>query len=461
MPVRLSSAVHFVGISGIGMSALARILLQRGYRVSGSSDRATALTARLAEEGATVAIGHDARNVGAAGTVVVSTAIGDDNPEVAAARERGVPIVHRGELLATLMDGKRGIAIAGTHGKTTTTAMIARVLERAGLDPSVAVGGERIDTGSNARDGAGEWFVAESDESDGSFMALHPEMAVLTNIDDDHVDSAAGLAELIEKFQSFFAALPANGTAYIGIDESRAAALALAPRAARTRTFGFARADVCAAGVRFEGFGSRAAIVVDGKQLGELRLSVPGAMNLLDALPAIAIALDLGVPFDRAADALASFPGVRRRFEILSRGPRMLLVDDYAHHPTAVEATIAAARAGFDGPLVVAFQPHRYSRTKALAADFARALRGADYVLLAPVYAASEPAIAGVDARTIGEPLRAYGTPVEYVSDIAYLPEVVLTQAPPGAMVLCLGAGSITAHAARLAAELEAEAVAQ
>ncbi len=459
--MRLSSAVHFVGISGIGMSALARILLQRGYRVSGSSDRATALTVRLAEEGATVTIGHDARNVGAAGTVVVSTAIRDDNPEVAAARERDVPVVHRGELLAMLMGGKRGIAVAGTHGKTTTTAMIARVLERAGLDPSVAVGGERIDTGSNARDGRGEWFVAESDESDGSFMALHPEIAVLTNIDDDHVESAAGLTELIAKFGAFFGALPARGTAYVGIDEARAATLARAPRAARTRTFGFARADVCATDVRFAGFGSCAAIVVDGKRLGELRLGVPGAMNLLDALPALAIALDLGIPFDSAAEALATFPGVRRRFEFLSRGPRMLLVDDYAHHPTAVEATIAAARAGFAGPIVVAFEPHRFSRTKALATDFARALRGADYVLLAPVYAASETPLPGVDAKTIGEPLRAYGTPVEYVPDIASLPEAVLTHAPPGAMVLCLGAGSITAHAARLAAELETEAVAQ
>jgi len=458
--VRLSSAVHFVGISGIGMSALARILLQRGFTVSGSSDRATALTARLAAEGAQIAIGHDARNIGTAGTVVVSTAIGDANPEVVAARERDVPIVHRGALLAQLMDGRRGIAIAGTHGKTTTTAMVARVLEAAGLDPSVAVGGERIDTGSNARNGDGPWFVAESDESDGSFLELRPEIAVVTNIDNDHVDSAAEFAALIGKFATFLAGLPSDGLAFVGIDEERAAALAGPPRAARTRTFGFGPSDVRALDVRYAGFGSRSTIVVDGVPLGELRLNVPGSINVLDALPALGIALELGVPFAQAAAALEGFPGVRRRFEILSRGPRMLLVDDYAHHPTAVEATLAAARAGFAGPLVVAFQPHRYSRTKQLGADFARALRGADLVVLAPVYAASEAPEAGIDARTIGAPLAAAGTRVEYVDDVADLPAHLLERAPQGAMVLCLGAGSITAAAARLAEALEPKAVA-
>ena len=356
--MRLSSAVHFVGISGIGMSALARILLQRGYRVSGSSDRATPLTARLIEEGATVAIGHDARNLGAAGTVVVSTAIGERNPEVVAARERDLPVVHRGALLAMLMEGRRGIAIAGTHGKTTTTAMVARVLECAGLDPSVAVGGERVDSGTNAREGGGPWFVAESDESDGSFLALHPEIAVVTNIDNDHVDTAAELQELIGKFERFLAGLPSDGLALVGVDEARAAALAGLSRAARTRTFGFAPSDVRALDVRYVGLGSRSTIVVDGVPLGELRLEVPGAINVLDALPALGIALELGVPFAQAAAALAGFRGVRRRFDVLARSPRMPLVDDYAHHPTAVAATIAAARAAFAGR-----SSSRFSRT--------------------------------------------------------------------------------------------------
>ena len=458
--MRLPSAVHFIGISGIGMSALARIMLQRGYRVSGSSDRATALTARLAEEGATVAIGHDARNLGLAGLVVVSTAIDAANPELVAARERGLSVLHRGALLAELMRGKRGIAIAGTHGKTTTTAMVARVLESAGFDPSVAVGGERIDTGSNARHGGGSWFVAESDESDGSFLELRPEIAVVTNIDNDHVESETQFAALAGTFATFLAALPSGGVAFVGVDEPRAASLARLSRAARTRTFGLGPADVRALDVRFEGFGSRSTIAVDGVVLGELRLNLPGAINLVDALPALGIALHLGVPFAQAAAALAGFPGVRRRFEILARGPRMLLVDDYAHHPTAVAATLAAARAGFDGPIVVAFQPHRYSRTKQLGADFARALRGADIVVLTPVYAASETPEPGIDARTIGEPLRAAGTPVEYVDDLAALPGALLARAPQGAMVLCLGAGSITAAAARLAESLECKPVA-
>jgi len=418
------------------------------------------LTAQLAAEGARVEIGHAAGNLGSAETVVVSSAIDAHNPELVAARERGVRILHRGALLAELMQGRRGVAIAGTHGKTTTTAMVARVLEYAGLDPSVAVGGERIDTGSNARDGGGAWFVAESDESDGSFLELRPEIAVVTNIDNDHVESAADLSALIGKFETFLAALPSHGVAFVGVEEARAAALAGVARAARTRTFGFGPSDVRALDVRFEGFGSSSTIVVDGVPLGELRLNVPGSINLLDALPALGIALELGVPFAHAVAALAGFPGVRRRFEILSRGPRMLLVDDYAHHPTAVAATLAAARAGFAGPIVAAFQPHRYSRTRQLGADFARALRGADLTVLTPVYAASEAPEAGIDERTIGEPLRASGGAVEYVSDVATLPEFLLAHAPQGAMVLCLGAGSITAAAARLAQSLERDPVA-
>jgi UDP-N-acetylmuramate--alanine ligase len=452
--VRLSSSVHFVGISGIGMSALARILLARGFRVSGSSDRATPLTAKLAEEGATISIGHVAKNLGAAGTVVVSSAIPEDNPEVRAAREANLEIVHRSALLALLMSDRRGIAIAGTHGKTTATAMVATVLEAGGLDPTVVVGGERGESG-NARDGHGEWFVAESDESDGSFLGLHPEIAVVTNVENDHVTSDAEFVRMVDAFGIFLDQIAPSGLALVGIDSPRSAALARRSRGARTRTFGFAAgAELRARDAIFENFGSRSALTLDGEPLGTLALAVPGEINIQDALPAVAIGLELGLSFKTIAAALAGFSGVHRRFEVLSRTPRMTVVDDYAHHPTAVGATIAAARAGFAGPIVAVFQPHRYSRTAYLAGDFARALRGADRVVLTDVYAASEAPIDGATAAAIGEPLRALGSDVAYVGDVRALPAHLLANVPAGALVLFLGAGSITTAAATLAREL-------
>ena len=453
--MRLSSAVHFIGISGIGMSALARILLQRGVCVSGSSDRRTALTDRLAEEGATVAIGHTAANLAGAQTVVVSSAIADGNAELCAARELGLEILHRGELLARLMRERRGIAVAGTHGKTTTSAMLARVLEAGGLDPASIIGGERVDTGTNARDGAGEWLIGEADESDCSFLDLQPQIAVVTNIENDHVASDAEMPRLSAAFERFLAQLPAEGLALVGADEPHAAALAQFPRACRTRTFGLSpRASLCALQPSYDGFGSRFAVALDRAPLGEVRLAVPGAINVFDALPSVAIGLELGVPFATIAQALGSFPGVRRRFEILARTARLSVVDDYAHHPTAIAATIAAARANAAGALVVAFQPHRYTRTQYLGGEFARALRGADYVVLTDVYAASEPPLPGVDARTIGGPLEASGVRVDYVPCVDDLPAYLLAHAPEGALVLMLGAGSITGAAARLAREV-------
>jgi UDP-N-acetylmuramate--alanine ligase len=448
--------VHFVGVSGIGMSALARILLQRGQSVSGSSDRATPLTDRLRAEGVRISIGHAPANLGNAGRVIASSAISEQNPELVEARARGLEVLRRGTLLAELMAAKRGIAIAGTHGKTTTTAMTACVLEAGGIDPTVVVGGERVDTGTNARVGASEWFLSESDESDRSFLELRPEIAVLTNVENDHIDSDAELPALVAAFETFLDRVPAHGLVLIGSRDPRAREIGARPRAARTLTFGFEAADVVASERRFADFGSVSRISANGNVLGELRLSVPGEINILDALPAIAIGLELGVPFAIMAEALAEFHGVRRRFEILARTPRMTVVEDYAHHPTAVAATIAAARADFAGPIVVAFQPHRFSRTRYLAHEFARALRGADRVVLTDVYAASELPLAGVSSRSIGEPLRALGGTIDYVSQSDDLPEYLLATAPPGALVLMFGAGSITVAAARLGREVRA-----
>jgi len=454
--VRFSSGagagtVHFIGISGIGMSALARILMQRGYRVTGSSDRRTPLTDRLREEGAVVTVGHAPSNLGDAATVVISTAISRDNRELVAAHERKLEVVHRGALLAHLMGDRRGIAIAGTHGKTTTTAMTALTLEAGGLDPTVVIGGERIDTQTNARDGKGAWLVSEADESDLSFLELRPEIAVVTNIENDHIVSDAELPRMIAAYERFTANLPAHGLALIGVDEPRAAALAGRARDGRTRTFGFdTAAGVRATDVRYGGFGSAFTLVVDGVRAGRITLGVPGAINVLDALPAAAIGLELGIPFVTIAQALGGFRGVRRRFEFVARTPRMTVVDDYAHHPTAVAATIAAARADFDGPVVAAFQPHRYTRTQYLAGDFARALRGADQVVLTDIYAASETPLPGVDATAIGAPLAALGGAVTYVNAIDELPAYLLKNAPYGALVLMLGAGSISGAAAVL-----------
>jgi UDP-N-acetylmuramate--alanine ligase len=444
------AAVHLVGVSGIGMSALARILLARGHSVSGSSDRRTALTDALETEGVRVSIGHAAQHVGQAGMVIVSSAIGAGNPEIVEALARGIPLVKRGAVLAELMNARRGIAVAGTHGKTTTTAMLATVLEAGGLAPSYAIGGERIDTNTNAKHSEGPWFVAESDESDGSFVAMRPEIAVLTNIENDHVSGDAEMAALVRAFDGFLSALPAHGLALVGVDEPAAASLAPHARAARTLTYGVSGGDMVARDVQEADFGSRFEVELAGVALGAVRLRVPGTINVFDALPSVLVGMELGIPFATIAQSLGEFRGVRRRFEILARTPRMIVVDDYAHHPTAVAATIAAARNAFAGPIVVAFQPHRYTRTRYLAAGFAQALRGADQVVLTEVYAASEAPIAGADSSAIGEPLRAAGGTVAYVK-VGELAAYLAEHVPQGALVLLLGAGSITGAAAQLA----------
>ena len=449
---------HFVGIGGIGMSAIARILLARGQRVSGSDVRETPLIARLREEGAEIRIGHDAANVDSAHTVIVSSAIDRRNPEYVAAQRRNIPLLHRGEMLAELLRNRSGIAICGTHGKTTTTAMIAAVLRAGNVDASLVLGGIDGSLNTNAYDGHASWFVTEADESDGSFALLDPKIAVLTNIENDHLQSDDELPQLVRAFEEFLRKLPQDGLAIVGVDPSTGSGQALAAslveneRRARTVTFGFGpRADVRATNIRAQGLGTSFDAIVGDVCLGTIELNVPGAINVQNALAAVAVARELELPFVRIAEGLNAFRGVRRRFDILVRSDRMVLVDDYAHHPTAVRATIAAARQYHRGPVIVAFQPHRYSRTAYLAKDFADALKGADRVYLAPVYAASEPPIPGVSERSIGEPLAALGAKVTYVTRVDELEEKLLAEAPRGALVLMLGAGNITDVAARLA----------
>jgi len=443
---------HFVGIGGIGMSAIARILHARGESVSGSDLSVTPLVEQLRAAGVRVSIGHSARNLREADAVVVSSAIDRRNPESLAAARRGIPVLHRGEMLARLIAGHRGIAICGTHGKTTTTAMTHAVLRAGGIDAGLVLGGIDVTLESNAHAGTSSWFVTEADESDGSFALLEPAMAVVTNIENDHLSSDDELPGLVRAFAEFLAKLPDDGLAVIGRDDPLAASLESHDLRARIVTFGFhAAATVRAANVDFSALGARFDVLAGDRLLGRFQLRVPGAMNVQNALAAVAIGHALEVPVRAIGSALAEFRGVRRRFDVLLSNDRITIVDDYAHHPTAVRATIAAARQYHRGELVVAFQPHRYTRTAFLARDFGAALRDADRVYLTPIYAASEPAIPGVSERSIGEALAAEGTRVAYVSGMDDLEQRLFEESPHGAILLMLGAGDITEVAARLA----------
>jgi len=450
-----TGTLHFVGIGGIGMSAIARILLARGESVTGSDVSESPLLEELRSLGAHVTVGHDSRNVNGARAVIVSSAIDTGNPEYRHACEKGIPIVRRGEMLRRIMEGRKGIAICGTHGKTTTTAMTSGILREGGIDASLVLGGIDVNTGTNAHHGSGQWFLTEADESDGSFSLLEPSIAVVNNIENDHLSSDAELPKLIASFDQFLARLPEDGVAIVGVDNPQSRSIAGSQRSARTVTFGIAEdADVHAANIRFADLGSSFDVIAGGVCLGTAQLGVPGAINIENALAAIAVGRAVEIPFVKIAAALARFRGVRRRFEILAKTPRMIVVDDYAHHPTAVRATIAAARQYHRGRLVVAFQPHRYTRTAYLGAAFVEALRGADEVYLAPVYAASEQPIEGVSERTIGEPLAAGGTPVQYVKYVHDLRALIPQQAPPNTLVLMLGAGNITKVARDLAGDI-------
>ena len=451
-----AGAYHLVGIGGIGMSAIARLLLARGARVSGSDVRRTPLIEQLEAEGANVAIGHRAENVGDPQLVVVSSAIAHDNPEFVAALERGIGVKTRGAMLADLTAPHTTIAIAGTHGKTTTTAMTAAIFETAGLGPTFAIGGLRVDTDTNAGTGAGAWFITEADESDGSFLDLAPTIACVTNVENDHLASDDDLPRLLASFAAFAGRVPRDGRAIIGLDNRGSASVAASAGVPVTTFATRGEADVMAGGIIYEGLGSHFALIENGVTLGEIRLRAPGEINVQNALAAIACARAANVEFAPIMHALAAFRGVRRRFEVIAERDGVVIVDDYAHHPTAIAQTIAATRGYTDAPVVVAFQPHRYSRTRYLAADFAAALAFADRVILMPIYAASEAPIAGVSERSIGEPLERAGTPVTYVNDAAALLDAVPRVAGERAVVLMLGAGSISGIAHQLAGRMTA-----
>lgn len=458
--------VHFVGIGGVGMSAIARVLLAMRVKVSGSDLKTTPTLEKLRNLGAVVYLGHASDNVKGADAVVISSAIPPDNPEVIAAARAGIAVMQRAEMLAEIMANKRGIAVSGTHGKTTTTSMIASVLDAGSLSPTVLIGGEVNDMGANARLGDGDVVVAEADESDASFLRLTPACAVVTNIENDHLGYYRDLEHLIETFSAFVGRVPASGVVVASADCPAVRELVRrfqqSPRLLgdpRMVTVGFdTAAEVRADGVKLADFGSTFTVEQRGHRLGDISLRVPGRINVYNALCAVAVGLEFGVSFEDSARALGRFRGVARRFQILYESRDVIIVDDYAHHPTAVQETIAAARAYWPGRIVASFQPHRYSRTAYLFRDFAHALLGADVVIVTDIYAAGEVPLPGVRAESIVECIRDFD-PAKLVQHLPKPADVLAylgRSIQDGDLVLTLGAGDIGGVAHELAAALSA-----
>ena len=458
--------IHFVGIGGSGMSGIAEVLASLGYTVTGSDIAESPIVRRLRELGIRVEIGHDAARIAGADAVVVSSAVKPDNPEVVAAREARVPVVPRAMMLAELMRFKQGIAVAGTHGKTTTTSLIAAILVEAGLDPTVVIGGRLESIGTNARLGKGELLVAEADESDASFLYLQPVISVVTNIDADHMETYGQDFERLKgAFAEFLGHLPFYGLAVVCRDDEHARAI-LKGVSRPLVTYGIrsADADLRAKDVRWDAGRMRFTAVYGGAPL-EVTLNLPGEHNVLNALAAIAVAREVGAPDAAIAKALAQFSGVGRRFQrygevTLDSGVRFALVDDYGHHPAEMAATLAAARGAFPGRrLVLAFQPHRFTRTRDLFEDFVRVLSTADALVLADVYPAGEAPIVAADGRTLARALRVAGKvdPV-FVESAAEMAAAVRSVVREGDVVVTMGAGSIGGLAPDLARSRRAAA---
>jgi UDP-N-acetylmuramate--alanine ligase len=443
--------VHFVGIGGAGMSGIAEVLLTQGYQVSGSDVVATTVTRRLTALGARIAMGHAADNIAGADVVVVSTAVAHDNPEIAAAREKGVPVVPRALMLAELMRLKQGIAVAGTHGKTTTTSLIASVLAEGGLDPTFVIGGRLVSADANARLGKGEFLVAEADESDASFVVLQPVLAVITNIDADHMETYEhDFAKLKEAFVNFAQRLPFYGTAVLCIDDANVRDIIPAITKSIV-TYGFAEdAQLRAQDVDHAQGRMRFVASCVRMQPLSVELNLAGVHNVQNALAAIAVGREVGVADDAIAKALSEFKGVGRRFQrfgeiAIPRGGSFTLIDDYGHHPTEMAATLDAVRRGFPGRrLVLVFQPHRYTRTRDLFEDFVKVLSTADALLVADVYPAGEAPIVAADGRALTRALRVGGRiePV-FVEDVSDMPAAIRAIVRDGDVVLTMGAGSI------------------
>ena len=448
--------IHFVGIGGAGMSGIAEVLLNLGYRVTGSDTRRGENVERLERLGAKILIGHQPAHVEGAHVVVYSSAVARDNVEVQVARQRGIPVIPRAEMLAELMRMKYGIAIAGTHGKTTTTSIVAAVLGAAGFDPTVVVGGRVHGLGANARLGQGEFLVAEADESDGSFLKLSPTIAIVTTVDAEHLDHYADLDAIRAAFLEFVNKVPFYGAAVVCLDEPNIQQM-IPHIVKRVITYGLeSGADLTARRLSFSGVDAEFEVLHRGRVLGPASLRVPGRHNVLNALAAVAVGLDLEVPFERIQSALAGFAGVQRRFQVRGEAQGVLVVDDYGHHPAEIRATLAAAKAGFDRRVITVFQPHRYSRTQHLRREFLTAFYQSDVLIVMDIYPAGEAPIPGVHARDLAEGIAAHGhREVIYMDGdrdgiVRYLGE----STRPGDLVLTLGAGDVGQLGAEFLASL-------
>jgi len=437
--------IHFVGIGGIGMSGIAEVLLNLGYAVSGSDLQESEATQRLRALGAQLFVGHQQENLAAdPSVVVISTAVKYSNPEVLEARRRQIPVIPRAEMLAELMRMKFGIAVAGSHGKTTTTSLVAAVLSAAGLDPTMVIGGRLHMLGSNAKMGQGEMLVAEADESDGSFLLLSPTIAVVTNIDREHMEFHQSMEHLNESFLAFVNKVPFYGLAVLCLDDANVRGL-LPKVKKRFTTYGLsAEADFSAQDLELKAAGAEFNVLHGGKALGKLHLHLPGRHSATNALAAVAVAHELEIPFAHVAQALDGFTGIHRRFEIKGEPRGILVIDDYGHHPTEIRATIGAIRDGWKRPLTVIFQPHRYTRTHDLIDDFLTAFEGADRLVLTDIYAAGEDPIAGVSGEALYQAIKRKGhLDVEFVADKEQIVGQIAPKLAAGDVVLTLGAGDI------------------
>ena len=437
--------IHMVGIGGAGMSGIAEVLLNLGYSVSGSDMSDSAVVKHLRSLGATVAVGHAAENLGDVQVLVKSTAIADDNPEVVEARRRNIAIIPRAEMLAELMRLRQGVAIAGTHGKTTTTSFTASIFDAAGLDPTVIIGGRLNAYGTNAHLGHGDYLIAEADESDGSFLCLLPIINVVTNVDADHLDHYGTREAIDDAFVAFMNSVPFYGMNVVCGDDP--GVRALLPRVKRpVMTYGFAADNALRAVPLESGAVSRFSVWQNGEELGEVRLPQPGRHNILNALGAIGAALSADIAFADCARGLGAFGGVGRRFEYKGERDGVTVIDDYGHHPAEIAATLATARQVFPGRrLVVAFQPHRFSRTQAHFGEFCKVSDTVDQVLLTEIYAASEKPIPGVSGESLAQGMRQVSeTPVAYYRTIPELAAALPEYLRPGDVLLTLGAGTIT-----------------
>jgi UDP-N-acetylmuramate--alanine ligase len=456
--------VHFVGIGGIGMSAIAEIMLRIGYQVQGSDSRAGGNTERLEKLGAKVFIGHDARHIEGASAVVFTSAVKDDNPELAAARARRIPLVRRAEMLAELMRLQYSVAVGGTHGKTTTTSMVAAILDAAGFDPTVVNGGIINAYGANAKVGEGDWIVVEADESDGTFLRLRPTVAVVTNIDPEHLDFYETFDAVKRAFQGFVESIPFYGFAAICIDDPDVQEMAANIENRRLITYGVnPQAEVRAMNIGIGAEGSTFDVLISGADggattvLGEITLPMAGQHNVQNALAAIAIGRELGAPEKAIRKGLAGFGGVRRRFTFTGEANGVKVVDDYGHHPVEIANVLKAARAVSNGRVIAVVQPHRYSRLRDLFQEFCRCFNDADVVIVADVYPAGEAPIEGASRDSLIEGLRRHGhRHVLALESPADLPGLIAAEANAGDLVVCLGAGDITAWAQALPGQLRA-----